>query len=522
MERSLIPSGLARSPVFNTSRLRKRLLVSSGSHLFHGIYCGMWHNGTLYASSFATIASTTDGINWTSLVPSFYGGDGSPAGIVGGGQLGGQADSPEGLFIASDGTIFLSSGLSQKILVNHVTTIGQNTTWTVLKAADGTTDFVFQRAQAGGATGSRFNQWGIWEVENSWEASPPGLQVGDIIVGQYHATTSYNARAGFIYRMRKISGQWRMLADPATMLPQTSDDPFLEWNSFQARLVRHVHNVTVGRDGYLYFTTGDSVVTNTISASSAVMGGEVTLTVPNHQLPSGARVYVQNHTGITSINNQEWTVTVADANSIKLNGSSANATSGSGGTITPRWAAGDTGNFYRLMRIPLSGGNWELLSGPGKGFTAMTLLDDGSIVMGNDSDARGQGNTQVIQICRNGQLSDPVWSAPNYLDWPVWDIIPAPDGALYATLQKPGNTDTLWVSRAALLKGSPDGKVWNPLAVSSPSLAGPGWMDFDRILTDRRRRIPSGSPRIVISCQPGNTSPFASGGVYYTLEIGSG
>lgn len=493
--------------------------VNPGASWTNGIYAGQIHDdGYIWACSFGGLAKSLDGVTWTNVITSFY----TPSVPENAGKkLSDYALAPEGMFIHSDGSLFLSSPSSNdaeqysRIVWNPAATASANT-WKTVKAVDGTTPFLWPKAGQVSGKGGHFNQWSIWQIQYAHELDPSGiLSLGDVVVGQYHRRDDADAiRAGFIFVMRKVDTEWVINADATTMEPTSidgiMDDPFKTWNDYYARIVKHVHHVLVGADGTYYVSTGDTVPAQTITSCAGTVGGEVTVTAAAHGLPVGCYVLVAGVTTMTGINSKEFRIKSVTADTFVLEGSVANAATGTGGTVTPRIFQGDSGKNYRVWAIqPGENCTVRQIRGAGYGYTAMLLDDDGTIIMGNDAEPMALGSMGTIDRYNpvTGEWTNMYTPPYKGMDFPIWDIVKTAKGEYLAVVQKPGNTAYAGYSRAALLRCT-DGVTFHPIAVSGFDSTDLNYMDFDRILATRRNRIPGTHLRAVVTQQPGKQYVF--------------
>lgn len=446
----------------------------------------------------------------------------------------------EGLFITSGGDIFVTAGAGNMLAVGvgkgaaaHNAAFAEDAFSYVL-CNDTTTPFKpgATIGISGATTGFAPNQWSFWEIEHPWEAVG-GLEIGDVIVGNYHRDTTDVVRAAFIWVMRKVDDVWYINAEPDFMEPADNEiinEPFVNWNTKFARVCKHIHHITMDQQGYLNFSTGDYRVTRAITSSAKATDSNlvVVTTTLDHQLSTGASVTIAGHTAGAGINGVK-TVTVKNATTFSIDGSTYSQ-AGADGTFTPNVAATDEGDYYRLWRIKPSttGSNPELLSAASHGYTSMTLLDDGYIVMGNDASTAGQfteaGTGMVIDLWRYGKFIKTLYAAGRQnFDLPIFELVQA-GGKIYAAVQR-NLSGSLTAQQRAWSRGgilvadiprNPEDIKFHVLIESGfPPVSGPGWFDADRIFAGRRRAVPGGTTKLVISVQPNNNLT----GEIWTLDL---
>ena len=467
--------------------------------------CGMWHNGILWAcSNFVLYKSSDGGHNFVSTenLNSKY----STSGV-------------EGIYISSQNYIYITDLASGKILWNKINPADNtlvNANFAFCKCSDASTDFIFP-ADIGSSTAGHFNNWSMWEIVNTYELGieKTKLHLHDIIMGHYHRTSSgKHQRRAFIYVLR---GTNVLAVQDATIAaschkPDPTYDPFPQWNSVQAYVRRHIHNVVIGNDGYLYFSTGDSLISYPITSVSGAT--PVVVTCAEHGLVTGNIIKISGNS-TAAINNVEWTVTKIDVDTFSLNGSvGATHGSGAGGTFAPQVKAGDTAGTYRLNRLLIGSDSWEEIAGDIHGYTVLYKRPDGKILAGNDYGTGYVGGRMTIDLYNGNTLEHNCYSPVARYDSPIWEITREADtGKYFAAIQSMGGA-AAGVGIGGLLKSQDGGDTFTPMLFSGSTQNDPNWVNVDRIYTDRRRDQPSGNKNMIIQVQP-----ESGRGEYYIYDL---
>lgn len=491
---------------------------------------------TLYRASLASGGTEWDGTRITSFDTARFG-----------------ASGIEGLFISSGGDIFVTAGgASGTDGVGSLVAVAVGKGTSQVAIAD--TDFVrlecndhtestpgtkfiptSSLSSNSPSTGMSPNQWSFWEVEHDWEATG-GLQIGDIIMSVYHRSESM--RNAFIYVLRKRHGVWCINASPAGMMPSdypTEEgmigDPFLVWNSKWSRIVRHVHHITIDLEGYLVISTGDTAQASQILSSEEDFsyGGVRITTAAPHLLPSECIVKVAGHS-ISSLN-MVSTVEPADATSFIMLDAFYEGVDGTGGTFSPKLAYEDgagTDNFYRTWRVSPSltagaKGVPQQIAAGGNGNTAMVLLDDGYMLMGNDAAVQGTGSAMGITLWGSGTFLKTVYMADVAAnDWPIFELV-RHNNKVFAGVQRnaarTGGYLTYPASHGALLVADitkdPRDMEFRVLIESTADPKSPGFINVDRIWQARRRNIPGSATKLLFSVQP----EYTQNGEFFSIDL---
>lgn len=435
----------------------------------------------------------------------------------------------EGLFIDKDGYVYISGGANSKI---YRSTTPYGATFAAVKCAGTATDFVLPAAGAA-ATGAYVEPWGFWQIEDERERSKcPELLIGDIIVGLYHrgdhTNTVPNPRAGYLYVLRGAE----INANESSKKPDISisqevfgfsDDPFSAWNSTlspsQAEIVRHIHHVTMGLDGCLYFTCGDTRLgyKGTIKSCTNPAGEPIVVeTAAASGIRIGDKVTIIDSYGVVNARGVQTVAATPDATHFQISAVGDGGAAGgwayaNGWTISTPWAVGDTGDFYRFVKLEPYGGFTVLANQGNRGYTAMFRRDDGVFLLGNDTGtASPDGDDMPIDMYdpATGKLTTVYTAGSAELDGAVWDIVGiGGDQHLMAVTQQTGSMGSKVA--ASLLESRDSGATWKRIAVSARTAGAAGgagisagWMNFDRIARDRKRRIPATATRFLISTQP--------------------
>jgi len=445
-----------------------------------------------------------------------------------GGKLAG-----EGLFVSSSDMLYRSTGDGQQIIYKQLTSSGtiaaDDASLTAAIVCEGTaTAFTFP-AKNGTTTGGYCQHWGMWEIEYPWEAVG-GLEIGDIILGMYHRSndtvaavavtaggTGYATGDG-IADLIFTGGGGTGASGAAVIAGGVVTSSYL--------LVRgsgYTSNPTV--------TVNDTFTTQATLSPYLARKAAYIYVIRNGAINADAATMLPNPSVAGGLMGDPF----VDWNQVGFHGMADIArhihsicmgldgylyfTTGDQATLV-NWATGDTGDHYRHCRIH-PGGVWEQLAGAGNGFTAIALRDNGVRVMGNDADTYGSGQTQYIERWNGATKIDRTYlPAAAYDDWPIWNIVEvgswgAGTGVLYAAVQRAGGHPNVGRAYAKLLKSVDGGATWKTIAQSGPLATSTGWSDFDFIISDRRRRIPTGAARFMITTQPdGNTDSR-----YYTVEL---
>lgn len=267
-------------------------------------------------------------------------------------------------------------------------------------------------------------------------------------------------RAAHLYVIRGTS----INADPTTMFPSTDTedlggagllgDPFVAWNDIStgmSRRVRHIHHVTMGTDGWLYFTCGDDA--SGIPWATGDSG--------NHY--RHCRIYPQ-----TTAQQQ----TPAPWEQL------AGAGNGFTGVLLrddgTRVMGNDTSSYWSGQTQYIE--RWSGASKIDRPYTPAGIYHDG-----------------------------PVWDIVEVGSWGQGT------GVLFATIQRAGAITKSGQARGMLLQSNDGGATWSVIDESDPAVwvsstavatGLTNWRDYDGIVHDRRRRIPAEADAIVILTQP--------------------
>lgn len=448
----------------------------------------------------------------------------------------------EALFVSSAGdvyTVHTNTGASQGLLRRYTAAAG-SPAWSTIKCAGTETDWHFP-VTGGIDKTAYFEPWSIWEIEDPREAVG-GLEIGDIIIGCYHrgdyTTTPSNPRTAYLWVVR--NGE--INADESTYLPTdaataaltadaVAEDWFTTWNGSKGTIARHIHHVTMGLDGHLYLTCGDfkTLYTGSLQSITNTESEDIVLTtMRGHGMRIGDKVTVAG-CNVSALNAEHTVKTVVSAGDGSSNGSVTLETVGTGAsastpgtwTLTTPWAAGDSGHFYRMIKLTVGGTAVEEMDGPLAGYTAMFRRDDGKFVVGNDTGtATPDGDDMPIKIFDpvTRTLTTVYTAGTAQLDGAIWDIVGVHgDQHLLASVQQTGSMG--YTVHGALLESWDGGWTWERIALSGKKPEGIGFRNFDRIFRDRRRRVPAGVDRVPVSVQPAQTT---GNKVYFTLWAGEG
>jgi hypothetical protein len=484
----------------------KELIFQAAAASRAKLTAGIWHNGVLWAcSNFGLYKSTDGGYNF-SLVENLN----SKYSTVG----------VEGIFISSSNYIYINDSRTGSILWNQIdpdTNLLVNANFVYCKCSDGATDFIFP-ADPGAGTAGHFNNWSMWEIEHAYELGDETalLAIGDIVMGHYHRTSSgKHQRRAFIYVLRAniVNAKDDPTVAAVAHVPDPALDPFPQWNSVQAYVRRHIHNVVIGLDGYLYFTSGDNLISYAITSVSGTT--PVVITCAEHGLVTGNIVGVAGNS-VEAVNT-EWVVTKIDIDTFSLNGSvGATHGSGTGGTFAPRVKSGDTLGTYRFQRLKIGSDSWEEVKGSDHGYTVLFRRPDGKILGGNDmrTAAMYVGGTMVIDLFDGATLEKTCYTPIARYDSPIWEIVREIDTDTYfAALQSPGGS-AAGVGIPGLLRSDTGGESFVPMLFSGSTDNDANRVNVDRIYCDRHRELPSASKNMIIQ-----VAPETGRGEYYIYDL---
>lgn len=497
----------ARPPVWPANLKLRVSPASPAQSYFYA--CAIDPLGDTWILDYNQVLKSTDCLTWTLKT----------------GATHAAGTTAEGLFVDKDGYVYISGGTNSKI---YRSTAPYGGTFAAVKCAGTETDFVLPAAGAA-TTGAYIEPWGFWQIEDERERTITShLQVGDIIIGLYHradhTNTLPNARAGYLYVLRgaEINAHATSMRpdDTASQSFGFDYDPFGTWNTEgatpQAQIVRHIHHVTMGLDGNLYFTCGDTRLgyKGTIkSATNPADAHIVVETAAASGIRTADKVTIIASYGVVNARGEHTVVATPDSTHFEIDVNGDGGAAGgwaytNGWTISTPWAAGDTSDFYRFVKIAPYGG-WTVLATHDKGYTAMFRKDDGTFLLGNDTGkTTPDGDDMPIDLYDpvSGTFTTVYTAGIADLDGAIWDIVGVGgDSHLLAVTQRTGSMG--YTVGACLLESHDGGLTWKRVAISSKTPGGHYgranvWADFDRIARDRKRRIPASTARILITTQP--------------------
>lgn len=144
-----------------------------------------------------------------------------------------------------------------------------------------------------------------------------------------------------------------------------------------------------------------------VTITNATNATPIVITAPSHGFSTGFRVSIAGIVGNTAANNLTWTVTVTDANTFSLNGSTGNGAYTSGGTAVHRsvWVSGVVGEQVQELLatdlVPILSG------GTGTGSTLVGLVRGNASAMTAaeiSGDATTSGSNALTLATVNGNV----------------------------------------------------------------------------------------------------------------------